>query len=212
MKKKKINKVLLWSIIAVVAVAAIVIGAVLILDRPQKPYDDSTPEGTAQRFLEAYYTRDYVTRFSMTYHNSRQAWEDQTVKVQGSAEAFFALVQQQADERGIEAEIHSFDDYYACYYRFIQEDIQRMYGNHTLTVQVTESKKMEPDNLAKRKADALNAIDAKYIDAAGLDTVTEGYTVNLTIRIDGDKKTFSEHYYVHVINHNGQWKVIDHTI
>ena len=208
--KKRLPWIL--AAIALLTVVAIIVGVVYFTEPPKKQYAPNTPEGVSEAFIKAYYTRDYVTRFSMTYHNTRQQWEDNAVKNTGSQEQFFAISQQQADERGIEADIHSFDDYYACYYAFIQEDMQAMYGDYTLTTQATESKKLSEDELAKKKADLLAAVDAKYVDAAGLDSVTEGYTITVKIRIEGTLKTYSESYLVHVILYDGQWVVIDHSI
>lgn len=208
------KKRLHWMIIviALVAVAAIIGGVILFINPPQKPYAPNTPEGVSETFIKAYYTRDYVTRFSLTYHNTRQQWEDNAVKNTGSQEQFFAISQQQADERGIEAEIHSFDDYYACYYRFIQEDMKAMFGNYTLTTEVIESTPMDTEELVRKKADLLGAVDTKYVDKAGLDTVTEGYTVNIRLTVKGTLKTHTESYLVHVILYDGRWAVISHSI
>lgn len=203
-----------WIIVAaVVVVVAIVLGILFLGDKPEEQaYAPNTPEGVSMTFIEAYYTRNYIVRFALTYHNSRQHWEDQAIQREGSAEQFFDLVQQQADARGIEASIHSFDDYYACYYRFCQEDIQAQYGDHTITTRVVDSQKMEPEVLEQRKADAIAAYDAKYINAEGLNTVTEGYTVSVNIKIEGTIKTFSETYLVYVVNYDGRWVVISHSI
>lgn len=203
-----------WIIVvAAVAVTAIVLGVLFFGNNASKGgFAPNTPEGVSEQFIEAYYTRNYAVWFSMTYHNSRQHWEDQAIKQEGSADKFFAKAQEQADNRGIEASIHSFDDYYACYYRFCQSDIQAKYGDYTITTSAIESQKMEPDVLAKRKADAINAYDAKYINAEGLDTVTEGYTITVNIKIEGTIKTYNENYLVHVIYYDGHWVVIDHSI
>ena len=176
---------------------------------------DSAPldhEATAERFIEAYYLRDMATRFSLTFYNARQKWEDETIAYQGSEEEFFAEAQKQADEKGIEADIHSFDDYFAAYYKFIQQDCQATYGDYTVTTEVTESTKMDADTFATFCDSLLGAIDEKYIDGDALRAVTEAYTLNVHIQIDGTLKDYSESYLVHMVLHEGKWLVASHSV
>lgn len=177
---------------------------------------DSAPttdyEATAERFIEAYYLRDYATRFSMMFFDARQQWVDQTIAYQGSEEEFFAEAQRQADERGIEANVDSFESYFAAFHRFSLEDCKNVYGEYTVTTTATESLKLEGEQLDKYRKDQLAAIDAKYIDADAFNAVTEAYQVTVNIHIDGDKKDYNENYLVNVVWHDGAWLVVSHSI
>lgn len=173
------------------------------------PYDY---EETAERFIEAYYLRDYATRFSLTFYDARRQWEDNAIKDTGSEEAFFATVQQQADEKGIDVTVDSFDSYYAAYHQFVLQDCQKMYGNYTVTTRATDSKKLEGETLDEFRRAQLGAIDANYVDADAFNAVTEAYTVTVNIRIDGDKNTYDENYLVHLVQHDGRWLVVSHSI
>ncbi len=194
------------------AVAILMLGGLCACgDKVEDPVTASR-EQVAMDFLEAYYLRDYATRFSMTFYDSRQKWVDETIAYQGSEEEFFAEAQKQADEKGIEADIHSFDDYFAAYYKFIQQDCQATYGDYTVTTEVTESTKMDADTFATFCDSLLGAIDEKYIDGDALRAVTEAYTLNVHIQIDGTLKDYSESYLVHMVLHEGKWLVASHSV
>ena len=165
----------------------------------------------AHTFVRAYYTRDYATRFAMTFYNSRQQWEDDAIKGHGSAEEFFTYAQSQADERGIEADVDSFDSYYHFYHKFYLNEILNNFGPYTMSFETTESVRMSEEELNTFRDKILGAINEKYIDAEAFHTVTEAYVVTVTIHVDGEKKDYTEKYIVDVINYNGQWMVASHT-
>jgi len=169
-------------------------------------------EGVAERFIEAYYMRDYATRFSLTFYNARGQWEDNAVANTGSEEEFFATAQQQAEDKGIDVTIDSFDSYYAAYYRFILQDCQELYGDYTVTTTATASEKLEGEALDEYREAQLGAIDANYIDADAFYAVTEAYTVTVNIHVDGEKKDYNENYLVNVVLHDGHWLVVSHSI
>ena len=175
-------------------------------------YDPADHKQVAEKFLEAYFFRDYATRFSLMFYNYRQQWEDNAIKDTGSAEAFFATAQQQADNKGIEADIHSFDDYYAAYYQFIQADCRAMYGDYTFTIEATESTQMDAATFATFCDGLLGNIDEKYIDGAALRAVTEAHSVKVHLQIDGTLKDHSETYLIHLVRHDGRWLVASHSI
>ena len=169
-------------------------------------------EEVATTFVRAYYLRDYATRFSMMFYDARKQWEDNAIKQEGSEEAFCATVQQQANDKGIDVDIHSFDDYYAHYHQFILNDISNMYGEYQVVTTVSESKRMAGDELNQFRDKQLGALDPKYVDAEAFHAVTEAYTVTVNIVIDGTKKDYNEFYNVYLVLHNGQWLVVEHTI
>lgn len=172
----------------------------------------ATADEVATTFLRAYYFRDYITRFSLTFYDARRQWEDNAIQREGSAEAFFALTQQQAAEKGITVEIRSFDDYYKRFHQFSLDDTYNVYGENEVSVTVTESKKMTADELNEFRDKQLGALDEKYVDEDAYYAVTEAYVMTVKIVIDGTKKDYSESYRVYLVNHNGQWLVADHSI
>lgn len=178
-------------------------------DTPVTP--STNYEQVAERFIEAYYLRDYATRFSLTFYEARRHWEDGAIADNGSAEAFFAEAQKQAQEKGVEVTVDSFDSYYTAYHQFILQDCQDIYGDHTVTVKATESKKLESDLLAELVNTQLEAIDADYIDEDALRAVTDAYMVSVTLTIDGEKKEHTADYSVYVVWHNNNWWVLTHS-
>lgn len=215
MENKSTTKKPMWLVIflAVFVVAAVVVGVLYFA--PQKPAP-VTPaadhEQAAEQFIKAYYTRDRLTTYPMYFYNARQQWEDGIVKQNGSAEAFFAEAQKQADAKGIDANVTDFDSYYTAYYRFIQGDLQDLFGNHTITTTAIETTKLEGEAWTLYRADQLRTINADYIDAEALNAVTEAYRVKVSLQVDGEKKDHSETYLVNVVYHDGQWRVVSHSI
>ena len=165
----------------------------------------------AETFVKAYYLRDYAARFPLCFYDARARWEDAAIRDAGSAEEFFQLAQRQADEKGIEVTVDSFDSYYSAYRQFILEDVQEIYGDYTLTTTATDSVKMGEDQLSQFRHNLLTGPAKEYIDADALNAVTEVYTVTVHIHIEGEKKNYDENYVVYVVNHNGQWLVADHS-
>lgn len=212
MENKKTKKSLIWLsiILAAVVVAAVVVGVLYFAPKKQAPATDY--EQVAEQFIKAYYTRDRLTSFPLYFYNARRQWEDGVIKDNGSAEAFFAEAQKQADAKGIEASVTSFDSYYAAYYRFILTDLQDMYGNHTITAKATQTHKLEGDELTQYRDRQLGAINADYIDADALHAVTEAYQITVNLSIDGEKQDFSENFLVNLVLHDGQWLVVSHSM
>lgn len=181
-------------------------------DNPQMSHTPSDYETVAETFLEAYYTRDRATYYSLMFFDARRQWEDSVIASNGSAEAFFAEAQKQADDKGIAASVDSFDSYYAAYHQFIKTDLLNIYGTYTLTTTATDSKKLEGDILNEYRDKQLNAIDNDYIDADALLAVTDAYLVTVQLHIDGEKKTLNENYLVYLLYHDGAWRVLSHSI
>lgn len=165
----------------------------------------------AETFIKAYYLRDYATRFSLCFYDARGQWEAAAIKNAGSAEKFFQLAQQQADDKGIDVKVDSFDSYYAAYHQFILEDVQQIYGTYTFTATATDSVKMDEERLTQFRSALLASSVKDHIDTDAFNAVTEAYTVTVHVHIDGEKKDYDENYLVHIVNHNGQWLVADHS-
>ena len=186
----------------------------LTLGGCDKPTEENAPEQvtqTAEAFIKAYYLRDYVTQFSLCFHDARKQWEDKAINDLGSAQNFFALAQKQADEKGIKVTVDSFDTYYAAYHQFLLADVETTYGEHTLTVTATGCTKMEADQLAQFRNELLAGPAKEYMSTNALKAITEAYTVAVNIAIDGEKKDYNETYFVYMVNHKGKWLVADHS-
>lgn len=197
---------------------AILITAVLLLtlgacDKKEEAptLDPSTVTEVAETFWEAYYLRDYATRFSLYCYDARGQWEAQAIEDNGSAEGFFAQAQKQADEKGIDVTVDSFDSYYAAYHQFFLDDVREQYGENTVTVTATDSVKMSEDLLPEFCANIINAVDEQFVDVEAVNAISEAYTVTVHIVIDGEIKDYSEHFLVQVVNYNGQWLVGSHS-
>lgn len=176
---------------------------------------DGTPDevlSVAETFLRAYYLRDYATKFSMYLYDARKQWEDEAIKSLGSAENFFATAQKQANEKGIEATVDSFDSYYAAYHRFILADCEEQYGEYTVATTATASVKMSAELLPQFRENLLAGPSKDYMDADVLNSINEVYTVTVNIVIDGEKKDYNENYLVYVVRYNNQWLVADHSM
>ena len=200
-----------WWIIAVsvVAVAAIAVGAIFLLQPADKP--KTSYQEVAETFVEAYYLRDRNTQFSLTFYNARQQWIDTAIADNGSEEAFFAEAQKQADDRGIDAKVTGFDSYFDAYHQFYLTDAKNVYGEYTVTVQMTDSKKLDDALLNDYREKQLDAIDPKYIDADAFNAVTEAYLLTVNLHVAGEKKDLNENYLVYVVYHNDQWLVVSHS-
>lgn len=177
--------------------------------------DDTPPtnyEQVAEEYIEAYYLRDYAKRFSLTFYEARRHWEDNTIAENGSAEAFFAEAQKQAEAKGIDVTVDSFDSYYAAYHQFILKDCADIYGEgYEMTVKATESTKLAGDPLTELVETQLGAIDKDYIDEVALRAVTDAYMVSVQLEIDGEKKAHSASYTVYLVCHNKSWWVLTHS-
>ena len=179
-------------------------------DAPVTPSDDYTQ--VAEEFLEAYYLRDYVKQYSMTFFDARQRREDALIQQEGSAEAFFAYAQKQAkDEHNLDVSIQSFDDYFNAYHQFYLESAKDVYGAYTMEVKTTAVKKLEGSILATFIDKQLEALDEKYVDVNAYRAITDAYLLTVNIAIDGEKKDYNENYLVYVVYHNSRWWVAEHS-
>ena len=179
-------------------------------DAPVTPSGDY--EQVAEEFLEAYYLRDYVKQYSLMFFNARQQREDNLIKQEGSAEAFFAFAQKQAkDEHDLDVNIQSFDDYFNAYHQFYLASAKDVYGTYTMEVKTTAAKKLEGSILTEFINKQLGAIDEKYVDEAAYRAITDAYLLTVNITIDGEKKDYNENYLVYMVYHNNQWWVAEHS-
>ena len=204
-------KKLLALLMAAVMLVTLCSGGNETEDDALTPIDPTEATRLVEAFIEAYYLRDYATQFSLCFYDARGQWEDKVIADNGTAEAFFAIAQRQADEKGIEVVVDSFDSYYAAYHRFILEDCRSIYGEYTLTVTTTANVKMAADLLPEFRSNLLSGPAKDYMDAAALEAIDEVYTVTVNLVIDGEKKDHSEHYLVYAVNHQGQWLVADYS-
>ena len=166
---------------------------------------------TAEAFIKAYYMRDYLTQFSLCFHDARRQWEDKAIQDLGSEQNFLALAQKQANEKGIDVKVDSFETYYTSYREFMIADVAQTYGEYTLTVTSTGCTKMDDGKLKEFCNGLLSGAAKDYLHAGDLRAITDAYTVSVNIVIDGEKKSYNETYFVYLVNHQGNWLVADHT-
>ena len=166
---------------------------------------------TAEAFIKAYYMRDYLTQFSLCFHDARRQWEDKAITDLGSEQNFLALAQKQANEKGIDVRVDSFETYYTSYREFMIADVAETYGEYTLTVTCSGGTKMDDAQLTQFCDGLLSGAAKDYVNAGDLKAVTDAYTVSVNIVIDGEKRDYNETYFVYLVNHQGNWLVADHT-
>lgn len=215
MENKKKNKGLLWLIIAiaVIAVAAVVVG-ILYFMPPKEAEPAAEPadcEQTAQRFIEAYLTQDRLSQFDLFFYDARAQWEDNILKDHKTEEAFCDVVQQQADEQGIRVTINSFDDYLREFHQQWKVDAQEVYGDYTVTATATNVESYSEEKSTQYVASAVGAQGEEYFADVSPDTVKQIYAVKVNGVIEGPLKTHNENYTVFLIDYEGQWRVIGHT-
>lgn len=175
---------------------------------PPNPAEVAT---VAEAFVKAHFQRDYKTKFSLCFYDARKEWEDTAIKEHGTAEAFFEMAQKQADAKGIEASVKSFDDYYASYHNFILQECTDRYGEYSLITTVTGSTKMAADDLPAFRDGLLNGTSKAYMDFDTLNAINEVYTVAVNLTIEGSKNDYNQNYLITIVLHNGQWLVADYT-
>lgn len=179
----------------------------------EKPAANPTEVSTlAENFIKAYYLRDYVTQFSMYLYDARKQWEDKAIEDVGSAKKFFELAQKQADDKGIDVTVTSFDSYYEAYRQFILEDCRNLYGEYKLTTTATGVTKLTEEELPHFRNELLIGPSKEYMDEKTLNAIDEVYIVIVNISVDGEKRDYNENYRVYVVNHNGKWLVADHSM
>ena len=216
MEKRKTNKGLLWLIIAiaVIAVAAVVVGILYFMPPKKEAEPAAEPsdcEQTAQRFIEAYLTKDRLTQFDLFFYDARTQWEDNILKDHKTEEAFCDVVQQQADEQGIQVTINNFGDYLQEFHRQWKVDAQEVYGDYTVKVTATAVEAYSEEKSTQYVASAVGAQGSEYFADVSPDTVKQIYAVKVNGVIEGSLKTHNENYTVFLINYEGQWRVIGHT-
>ena len=177
-------------------------------DTPSTNYEQA-----AEEYIEAYFLRDSAKRFSMFFYDARRQWEDKMVADNGSAAAFFAEAQKQANAKGVDVTIDSFDNYYAAYHQFILKDCETIFGKgYKVTVKTTESTKLEGEQLTLFIDRQLGSLNDKYVDVDAYRALTDIYTVVVHLHVEGSLKTHDETYQVQVGYHDGKWKVLSHTL
>ena len=177
----------------------------------KKEETPTSAEEMATTFIRAYCTKDKLTYFPLYLHNERQRWEEQLLKDHGSEEAFCAVVQQQADEKGLSVEVHSFDDYLREFHNTYLNDAQAKYGDHTVSTELTKSALMSAEELASFLESWKGGTFAAYVAESELDKITEAYAMTVTFRVDGTITDYQETYQITVVLHDGQWKVATHS-
>lgn len=180
-------------------------------DQQKVPYDPTNHEQVAMAFTEALYLRDYATQFSLTYYNARLQREDMYIKDHGSVEAFCEYVQKQAQEKGLDVTINSFDDYYAAYHQVYKNSSYDIYGEYTMTTTIAKSEKLEGDALKKYYDDQIGHMDARYLDGDTLRGLTNAYRVTVRLHVDGEKKDYNENCLIHLVFHEGRWQIVSHS-
>ena len=211
MENKKTKKGLLWIIIAVavIAVAAVVVGILYFM--PPKKEDPTARAQVATQFVEAYRNRDQLTQFDLLIYDARAQWEDDLIDEHGSEEAFCKLVQDQADRQGIQVTINSFDDYLRDYHKQDLIYKQEAYGDYTLTTTVVSNEQVSASEAFDLITATASAVGTPYFADGLATTIHEVYRITVDLTIDGTIKDLSEQYQVYMVNHDGQWKVLSYT-
>lgn len=185
----------------------------------QTPTTTNTPipigdkEIYAEQFITAYMMRDHATRYAMYCYDARGRWED-TVTNQngGSPEAFFAEAQKQANEKGLNYTIDTFDSYLSAYHQFILTDYINIYGTYAISATATKCEKQDAETVAKTIDGVLQAVDEAYLDVDAVKAITEAYTITVEWKVDGELKDLTEHMLVQVVLYKGEWRVASHSI
>lgn len=169
-------------------------------------------EDLAIQFIRAYQLNDLLTQHSLLLHDARQEWEERQLKDHQTEEAFCTVVQQQADAKGLDVNIQSFDDYLReSHNHFLKQEMPQAYGDHTVSVTIISSVKMNDKELA----DCINRLSSgffsPYIEESLLGKITEGYTVAVDYRVDGELKDYHQTHTVYAVKCDGTWKVGSYT-
>lgn len=172
----------------------------------------ATAEDLATTFISAYYLKDMLTHFPLCIYDARQEWEDRMLKDHKTEEAFCAVVQQQADDKGLSVDIRSFDDYLAAFHQRMLDQMQEAYGEHTVSATVASSVKLDETALAAYLDKVRGGTYSNYVDEAKLKAVTEGYLLVVDLRVDGEISDHYESYKVYAVLCDGQWMVAGHTV
>lgn len=169
-------------------------------------------EDLAIQFIRAYHLNDLTTQHNLLLHDARREWEERQLKDHKTEEAFCTVVQQQADERGLDVTIRSFDDYLReSHNHFLKQEMPQAYGAYTVSATISSSVKMNEKELA----DCINRLSsgffAPYIEESQFEKITEGYTVVVDFRIDGELKDYHQPHTIKAVKCDGQWRVGTYT-
>ena len=168
-------------------------------------------EDLATQFIRAYYLKDLTTQHNLLLHDARQEWEERQLKDHQTEEAFCSVVQQQANEQGLDVNIRSFDDYLREFHKRCLEQMPTVYGEYTLSITVTGSVKMNDEELADFVGELSGGFFSPYIEEAQLANITEGYVVTVDYSVDGELKDYHQAHTVKAVKCDGQWRVGTYT-
>ena len=174
-------------------------------DAPQKAED------LAVQFVLAYNLKNLLTQHDLLLHDARQEWEERQLKDHQTEEAFCAVVQQQADEKGLDVDIQSFDDYLREFHNLYLKELPTVYGEYTLSATVSGSTKMSKEELDAFIDDLSGGFYSDYIDDAQLKKITAGYTVVVDYSVNGELKDYHLAHTIKVVKCDGKWKVGSYT-
>ena len=168
-------------------------------------------EDLATQFIRAYYLKDLTTQHNLLLHDARREWEERQLKDHQTEEAFCAVVQQQADEQGLDVNIQSFDDYLREFHKRCLDQMPVEYGEYTLSITVTSSVKLNSEELTDLVGDLSGGFFSPYIEDEQLEKITEGYIVTVDYRVDGELKDFYQPHTIKAVKCDGQWRVGTYT-
>lgn len=204
-----------WLIAVIAVVVALAIAAVVLWSTGvfAKWFTPSvtSPEQLAEDFVKAYCLKDMPTQFSLSLQDERRQWEDGVLADHKTEEAFCEVVQKQADEKGLDVTIRSFDDYLAAYHQRMLSQMEEFYGPFTVDAKVIEKAKMTDEELDAYRDKLLGGFNGDYYDEQQLDAVTEAYSIRVGYTVDGEKEDFYEEYIVSVVKLNDRWLIGDHS-
>lgn len=213
--EKQQKKSRVWLIILIVAAVIVVTVAGVLIGKlffPHKPTaEPSGCEKTAQQFIEAYLTKDKLTQFDLFLYDARAQWEEQILKDHETEEAFCEVVQQQADEKGIEVTVTCFDDYLQKFHEQWEVDAKEVYGDYTVTVTATSVEAYSEEKSIDYVSKAIGAQGEEYFGGKSTDTIKQVYAVTVNGVIEGPLKTHNEYYTVFLVEYDNQWRVVGHT-
>lgn len=202
-------------------VLALLLAAVMLLALPACGKKEDTPDSkpvpgdaatVAEQFMAAYFQRDLATQLSLYCYDARAAWEADAIKDNGSAEAFFTTAQKQAEAKGLDVHVDSFDSYFAAYHEVDKQYKREAYGEYTLTTKAISDEVMTQDRLPEFLGNVIGAVDAAYIDTDAVNAITEVHIITVNIVITGEKKELNEKYLVYVALCDGKWQVANHSV
>ena len=128
-----------------------------------------------------------------------------------TAEEFFAIAQKQADAKGLDVHVDSFDSYFAAYHEVDKQYKRDAYGEYTISFKAVSNEKMEAQEAADFVAKIIATKDDKYVNQDVVASIKEVYTITVRVSVDGEKKDLEENYLVHMAYCNDKWQVVSHS-